>query len=196
MHHPHLADHRESGRLKTARLLLAASLLAAVPGTAAAQTAQSAKLAGMSDAVHVVVTVDSLAQSAGIHQDSLRAQIESALGDAGFTTMSMFGGSSLMVEVHAFQVATTAMLVYDVGVEYHTFVVPARQLSGIVRGLSAEKQVPVDELTPLLQRSVDAALYRRAVYGVGPRTRAGGVANVVLSNLKVFLADFRAANPR
>jgi hypothetical protein len=160
----------------------------------AAQTTQAAKLAGLSDAVHVVVTVDSLAQAAGINQDTLRAQIESTLREAGFTLMTIFGGSSLIVEVHAFQVSTTTMLVYDVALEYHTFAIPARQLSGIVRGLPDQAQIPVGDLTPLIQKSVDVALYRRVVYGVGPRSRAEGVANVVMRNLDVFLTDFRAAN--
>jgi hypothetical protein len=161
---------------------------------ASAQTAQAAKLSGLPAAMHAVVTVDSLARAAGIDQDALGTQIESTLLEEGFETMTVFGGSSLLIEIHAFQVSTTPMLVYDVGLEYHTFAVPARQLSDIVRGLPQNAQIPVSDLTPLIRKSVDVALYRRAVYGVGPRTRAEGIVNVVMRNLDVFLTDFRAAN--
>ncbi|MBI4500954.1 MAG: hypothetical protein HY700_07315 [Gemmatimonadetes bacterium] len=174
---------------------LAACLLSGPGHLAAAQTPQAAKLAGLPEAVHVVVTVDSLARAAGIDEDSLQRQVESRLHDAGFSIMTVFGGSYLIVEVHAFQVHTTTMLVYDVGLEYHTFAIPARQLSAMIRGLPDRAQISVSELAPLVQRSVDVALYRRAVYGVGARNNAGAVANVVTRNLQVFLSDFRSVNP-
>ena len=174
---------------------LAAWLMFGVVPVAAAQTAQAAKLTGLPEAVHVMVTVDSLAQAAGVNEDTLRAQVESRLREEGFSVMTVFAGSNLIVEVHAFQVSTTAMLVYDVGLEYRTFAIPARQLSAMIRGLPDRAQIPVGELAPLVQRSVDVALYRRAVYGVGPRKQAGAVANVVMRNLQVFVSDFRSVNP-
>jgi hypothetical protein len=161
----------------------------------AAQSAQARKLAGLPATVHVVVSVDSAAQAAGISEDTLHAYLKSGLENAGFTVTRLFGGSYLMIEVHAFQVSTTAMLVYDVGLEYHTFVVPARRLSALLDMHRGEKQVPSAELEQATVGSVDAPLYRRAVYGVGARDQAKAVTGVVKRNLQVFINDFRSVNP-
>jgi hypothetical protein len=176
--------------------LLATFSTASWSRSVAAQTAQAVKLTGLPEAVHVVVSVDSFAGAAGIHQDSLQAQVESRLRDEGFDVMTVFGGSSLKVEVYLFQVSATPMLVYDVALEYHTFAVPARQIAGVVRDLPGHAQIPVSHVRPLIQRSVDVTLYRRAIYGVGSGNLAGVVTNAVTRNLRVFLNDFRTANPR
>jgi hypothetical protein len=179
-----------------ARTWLAACLTAAITCPATAQTSQASKLAGLPGTVHVVIAVDSLARAAGVSEDALRKEVEAGLGEGGLSVMSVFGGSYLIVEVHAFQVSTTALLVYDVGLEYHTFAVPARQLAGLLNPLPDKASVPVAQLRPLLQKSVDVALYRRAVYGVGARNQAGAVSSVVRRNLLTFVTDFRSVNPR
>ena len=162
---------------------------------AKAQSPQAGKLAGLPENIHVVVTVDSAARSAGISDDTIRQHLETGLHQAGFNLTRVYGGSYLMVEVHAFQVSTTAMLVYDVGLEYHTFVVPARRLSALLSAHLSDRLIPAAELEPAVVGSVDVALYRRAIYGVGPRGEAAAVSQVAMRSLEMFVRDFRSVNP-
>jgi len=163
-----------------------------------AQSVQAAKLAGLPRTVHVVVSVDSTALAAGINGDTLQRNLESSLRAAGFNVSSLYGGSYLLFEVHAFQVHATNMVVYDLGLEYHTFAVPSRRLSELLDAhrAGAGKEIPTSELERVMAGSVDVPVYRRAVYGVGGRGRneASGVTGYALRNLETFVTDFRAAN--
>src|ERR1051326_6059828 len=106
--------------LSTPVLILASLHSAPAP----AQSAQAAKLAGLPVTIHVVVVVDSAATAAGVSADTVRDALEARLRDAGFAVSSLYGGSYLMAEVHAFGVSNTGMLGYDVGLEYHAFAIP------------------------------------------------------------------------
>ena len=168
---------------------------AAVRGEA--QTSQAIKLRDLSATVHVVVAVDSLASASGLSEDSLQARVESDLRQAGFSLSPVFGGAYVGVEIHALGIMDLPMLVYDVAVEYRTQLVPARRLTELRNRHLAERTIPDSELTRVIATSVNAPLYRRAVYGIGGKgNAAAAMTRVALGNLAVFAKDFFSVNPR